>query len=281
VPALITYIDREQKVTFANGTYREWLGLDPAKLAGLHIRDIAGPELYESRKAMIERALSGERVEFEAATKKGDFDRITHVIYVPHIGPDGAIHGIFSLSLDITELKAVERKLIELARVDTLTGLPNRLAFNELLPAAIARATRSQSALALMFLDIDHFKSINDTLGHAMGDDVLVEFARRLQANVRSTDTVVRLAGDEFVIVLEGLDRPEGASTVARKVITCVDAAAFQLDGRSLNVTTSIGVAFHLPAGAGVTTAELLARADAALYRAKAAGRNTFVLTAD
>jgi diguanylate cyclase (GGDEF)-like protein/PAS domain S-box-containing protein len=281
VPALITYIDREQKVTFANGTYREWLGLDPAKLAGLHIRDIAGPELYESRKAMIERALSGERVEFEAATKKGDFDRITHVIYVPHVGPDGAIHGIFSLSLDITELKAVERKLIELARVDTLTGLPNRLAFNELLPAAIARATRSQSALALMFLDIDHFKSINDTLGHAMGDDVLVEFARRLQANVRSTDTVVRLAGDEFVIVLEGLDRPEGASTVARKVITCVDAAAFQLDGRSLNVTTSIGVAFHLPAGAGVTTAELLARADAALYRAKAAGRNTFVLTAD
>jgi diguanylate cyclase (GGDEF)-like protein len=132
-----------------------------------------------------------------------------------------------------------------------------------------------------MFLDIDHFKSINDTLGHAMGDDVLAEFARRLRASVRSTDTVVRLAGDEFVIVLENLDRPEAASTVARKVITCINAAAFELDGRSLNVTTSIGVAFHLPAGAGVTTAELLARADAALYRAKAAGRNTFVLTAD
>ncbi|WP_162579583.1 sensor domain-containing diguanylate cyclase [Variovorax sp. PBS-H4] len=281
LPALITYIDREQKITFANGTYREWLGLDPAELIGRHIRDVAGPELYESRRPTIERALAGERVEFEAGTKRGEFDRVTHVIYVPDVGPDGATHGIFSLSLDITDLKAVERKLIELARVDTLTGLPNRLAFNELLPAAIARAIRAQSALALMFLDIDHFKSINDTLGHAAGDDVLAEFARRLKDNVRVTDTVARLAGDEFVIVLENLERPEAASMVARKVINGIGATGFQVDGRSLDVTTSIGVAFHLPADGAITTAELLARADAALYRAKAAGRNTFVLTAD
>ncbi|WP_239142854.1 PAS domain-containing protein [Variovorax sp. WS11] len=276
MPALITYIDREQKVTFANGTYREWLGLDPAKLAGLHIRDIAGPELYESRKAMIERALAGERVEFEAATKKGDFDRVTHIIYVPDIGPDGATHGIFSLSLDITALKAVERKLIELARVDTLTGLPNRLAFNELLPAAIAKADGTGCALALMFLDIDHFKSINDTLGHAVGDGVLAEFARRLKDSVRSTDTVARLAGDEFVIVLENLAAQEAAAALARKIVARIHTPAFRLDGRELEVTTSIGVAFHAPSDAVVTPSELLARADAGLYSAKAAGRNTF-----
>jgi diguanylate cyclase (GGDEF)-like protein/PAS domain S-box-containing protein len=276
MPALITYIDREQKITFANGTYREWLGLDPAKLVGLHIRDVAGPELYQSRRAMIERALAGERVEFEAATRKGDFDRVTHIIYVPDIGPDGATHGIFSLSLDITALKAVERKLIELARVDTLTGLPNRLAFNELLPAAIARADGTGCALALMFLDIDHFKSINDTLGHAVGDGVLAEFARRLKDGVRSTDTVARLAGDEFVIVLQNLDAREAAASVARKIVAHIHTPAFRIDGRELEVTTSIGVAFHAPSDAAVTPSELLARADAGLYAAKAAGRNTF-----
>ncbi|MDR6537039.1 PAS domain-containing protein [Variovorax soli] len=275
LPALITYIDREQKITFANATYREWLGLDPAELLGRHIRDVAGVELYESRKSMIERALAGERVEFEAATKSGDFDRVTRVIYVPDIGLDGATHGIFSLSLDITGLKAVERRLIELARLDTLTGLPNRLAFNEMLPEALARAAGTGGALGLMFLDIDHFKRINDTLGHATGDGVLVEFARRLQAAVRSTDIVARLAGDEFVIVLENLDGQEEAATVAGKIVACVGAPAFRIDGRQLEITTSIGVAFHVPSDRAVTPSELLERADGALYAAKAAGRNT------
>jgi diguanylate cyclase (GGDEF)-like protein/PAS domain S-box-containing protein len=276
MPALITYIDREQKITFANGTYREWLGLDPSKLLGRHIQDVAGRELYLSRKAMIERALAGERVEFEAPTKKDDFDRVTHVIYVPDIRADGSTHGIFSLSMDITALKAVERKLIELARVDTLTGLPNRLAFNEYLPNAILRARRTGGALALMFLDIDNFKAINDTRGHATGDGVLTEFARRLLASVRSTDTVTRLAGDEFVVVLENLSTQDVAAVVARKIVGQVSVPAFRVDGRLLEVTTSIGIAFHQAIDSAVTPAELLARADAALYRAKSAGRNRF-----
>jgi len=276
MPALITYIDREQKITFANATYREWLGLDPAELVGRHIRDVAGPDLYLSRKAMIERALAGERVEFEAETKRENFDRVTHIIYVPDIGVDGSTHGIFSLSLDITALKAVERQLIELARVDTLTGLPNRLALNEYLPAALSRAKRTASALALMFLDIDRFKAINDTLGHATGDGVLVEYARRLQACVRSTDTVARLAGDEFVVVLENLGTRETAATVARKIVGQVSVPAFHVDGQVLEVTTSIGIAFQPASDASVTAADLLARADAALYDAKSAGRNRF-----
>ena len=221
-----------------------WGSIRPRSL-GRHIRDVAGPELYLSRKAMLERALAGERVEFEAATKRADFDRITHVIYVPDIGVDGSTHGIFSLSLDITALKQVERQLIELARVDTLTGLPNRLAFNEYLPSAIARARRAGSAIALMFLDIDHFKSINDTLGHAAGDEVLAEYAGRLLSSVRSTDTVARLAGDEFVIVLENPSTQEAAAAVARKIVARINAPAFQIDGQPLDVTTSIGIAFH------------------------------------
>ncbi|KLN56467.1 putative diguanylate cyclase YegE [Variovorax paradoxus] len=276
LPALITYIDRDEKITFANATYREWLGVEPAGILGHHVSDVAGPELYLSRKAMIARALAGERVEFEAQTRTQGVDRATRVSYVPDIGPDGATRGIFSLSLDISALKAVERQLSDLARFDTLTGLSNRLAFNEFLPGAIARAQRSGNALAVLFLDVDHFKTINDTLGHATGDGVLVEYARRLLASVRTTDTVARLAGDEFVVVLENVHTREAAVAVARKIVQQVGTAPFEVDGRSLNVTTSIGIAFHQAADASVTAADLLARADAALYRAKAAGRNTF-----
>ncbi len=276
LPALITYIDRDEKITFANATYRDWLGVEPTAILGRHVRDVAGPELYLSRKAMIARALAGERLEFEARTRTADADRVTRVSYVPDVGPDGGVRGIFSLSLDISALKDVERKLTELARVDTLTGLANRLAFNELLPGAVARAQRTGLALAVMFLDIDHFKRINDTLGHATGDAVLVEYAKRLKAGVRSTDTVARLAGDEFVVVLENLHMREDAVATARKIVQQVGSAPFQLEGRSLHVTTSIGVAFHRGADAAVEPSVLLARADAALYRAKSAGRNTF-----
>ena len=278
MPALITYIDREEKITFANATYREWLGLEPSALLGRHIRDVAGPELYLARKATLERALAGERVEFEAETRRGDFHRITHVVYVPDVGPDGTVHGLFSLSLDITALKEVERKLIELARVDTLTGLANRLAFNEYLPGAIARAKRTGQSLALMFLDIDRFKSINDTFGHAVGDGVLKEFARRLHESVRNTDLVARLAGDEFVIVLENLSTEEAAALVAGKVVERVREPAFHIDDQLLEVTTSIGVAFRRPTDGPTTAPDLLAQADAALYNAKAAGRDRFAM---
>lgn len=276
MPALITYIDRDEKITFANATSREWLGLDPAQVLGRHIQEVAGREVYVSRQPMLARALAGERVEFESRTQRAGFERITQVIYVPDVRTDGLTHGIFSLALDITALKVVEHKLIELARLDTLTGLPNRLAFNEYLPDAVLRGQLTGHAMALMFLDIDHFKAINDTMGHAVGDAVLAEYARRLQACVRGTDMVARLAGDEFVLVLEGLGAPEAAAVVAEKIVQRVHMPPFVVDGQRVDVTTSIGIAFHRAAGSSATAAELLARADAALYNAKAAGRDRF-----
>jgi len=276
MPALITYIDRDEKITFANATSREWLGLDPAQVLGRHIQEVAGREVYVSRQPMLARALAGERVEFESRTQRAGFERITQVIYVPDVRTDGLTHGIFSLALDITALKVVEHKLIELARLDTLTGLPIRLAFNEYLPDAVLRGQLTGHALALMFLDIDHFKAINDTMGHAVGDAVLAEYARRLQACVRGTDMVARLAGDEFVLVLEGLGTPEAAAVVAEKIVQRVHMPPFVVDGQRVDVTTSIGIAFHRAAGSSATATELLARADAALYNAKAAGRDRF-----
>jgi diguanylate cyclase (GGDEF)-like protein/PAS domain S-box-containing protein len=177
---------------------------------------------------------------------------------------------------DITAPKALEAQLRQLARVDTLTELPNRLAFNELLPVAVARARRTSEAMALMFLDIDYFKGINDSLGHVGGDLVLIEFARRLRASVRTTDTVARLAGDEFVVVLENLGGQEAAEAVAAKIVAQVGSLPFDLDGRELEVTTSVGVVLHRPLHEPGDGSDLLARADAALYDAKGLGRNRY-----
>jgi diguanylate cyclase (GGDEF)-like protein len=130
--------------------------------------------------------------------------------------------------------------------------------------------------MALMFLDIDRFKTINDTFGHALGDAVLVEYARRLMASVRGTDKVARLAGDEFVLVLENLSGPHAAATVAEKIVERIGTLPFVVEGQTIAVTTSIGIAFHRAADTSASAEELLARADAALYNSKAAGRNRY-----
>jgi diguanylate cyclase (GGDEF)-like protein/PAS domain S-box-containing protein len=275
LPVLISYIDSEQRVRFANETYRGWLGADPAKLIGMHVRDVVGEVLYEPRRVYVERALAGERVDFENEALALGILRTTHTSYIPDLDPDGAVRGIYTLSSDVTALKQVEKQLKALARVDSLTGLANRLQFNERLPESLARAARSRRLLAVMFLDIDRFKSINDSLGHAAGDDVLKEFAHRLLQCVRSTDTVARLAGDEFVIILEGLNQDDEALAVAAKIISAVNLPMHTDAGR-VDVSTSIGIAFHHASAKTPPAADLLSTADAALYAAKDAGRNTF-----
>ena len=124
----------------------------------------------------------------------------------------------------------------------TLTGLPNRRQFAERLAEALGRSRRTQGSLALMFLDVDHFKAINDSFGHAAGDEVLREVARRLKATVRSTDTVARLGGDEFVTLLGGVADASELGRLADKVVTCMHAP-FEVFGTALDVTTSVGVA--------------------------------------
>ncbi|HEX7769686.1 MAG TPA: GGDEF domain-containing protein, partial [Dokdonella sp.] len=171
--------------------------------------------------------------------------------------------------------RRVEEELHRLARHDPLTALANRRQFDEFLPQAVARARHDGHALTLMFIDVDHFKSINDTLGHAGGDEVLQEFAWRLHANVREQDFVARLAGDEFVIVVEDAD---SAATAQARASTIVEAIRepFELVGGTRQVSASIGVAW-VPGGA-LSAADTMHLADQALYEAKAAGRDTACL---
>jgi diguanylate cyclase (GGDEF)-like protein/PAS domain S-box-containing protein len=174
---------------------------------------------------------------------------------------------------DISARKLAEERLRLLAEFDPLTGLPNRALFHDRLSQAMARIAPSGKTTAVLFLDIDHFKQVNDTLGHEAGDGVLADFARNLQASVRASDTVARLAGDEFTIILEELRSRADAEMIAASLVE-KSRRRIERHGRNVAISTSIGIAFLRPGE--VDAAAVLRRADAALYAAKRAGRDAF-----
>jgi diguanylate cyclase (GGDEF)-like protein/PAS domain S-box-containing protein len=274
LPALIAYVDDRERVQFVNETYRRWLGMDPARSVGktLDQLSIASNPVREQN---MQRALAGERVAFELTVQSPAGERHLSYVYIPDRRPDGRIAGVYALASDVTALKAVEQQLSGLARRDPLTGLLNRRGFDERLPDAMARSRRNERLLALMYLDVDHFKQINDSGGHHAGDAVLKEFAQRLLSQVRQTDTVARLAGDEFVVILEGLNSREEVTAIAAKLNECL-RLPIVFEGHMLYVTASIGVALY--EGGVAELDELIAQADAALYTAKRSGRNRFAL---
>lgn len=174
----------------------------------------------------------------------------------------------------LVDLRRSEAEVRQLAYYDPLTDLPNRRLLIDRLKTALSQAIRHRHAMAVMFLDLDHFKEINDTLGHEAGDELLKEVASRLNACVRSGDTVSRLGGDEFVIVLAKMAGADDAIRVAEKIISILNEPVL-LGGRAFQVSTSIGIA-EFPADGRESMQELMSRADAALYAAKEAGRNTY-----
>lgn len=175
---------------------------------------------------------------------------------------------------DITERKRSQAKIEHLAHHDALTGLPNRNLYIERVERAISRAQRSSKSLALLFVDLDKFKPINDDLGHEAGDMVLKAVADRMAACVRTTDTVARFGGDEFVAVLENLDHWENAAVVAQKILDTLTAPVDVTDGVTATVGASIGISIF--PHDGKTMDDLARAADEAMYAVKEAGRNSF-----
>ena len=200
---------------------------------------------------------SQQWIELFLSPVRGDADSISHYV------------GILN---DVTARKEAEAQLAFLASHDALTGLPNRSLFDERLHQALARDGRNDG-FALCFIDLDRFKLINDSLGHAAGDAVLIEVARRLGAVCRNSDTLARLAGDEFVILLDGMGHADAAAGIASRILAAL-AAPVSAGGRDIDVAASLGLALYPDDGGDI--ASLLRNADAAMYAAKAAGRNTF-----
>ena len=249
-----------------------------AAMMGCRREEVPGRPLWEVMPSMpmarllrlIERGVRTRRPRsVEVRAREGRLaGRWLHHRLVPL--DDGAA----LITRDITEHKSAEAALAAQARVDPLTALLNRRGFEERLREALARAARSTQTLALFYLDLDGFKQINDRYGHAGGDRVLVEVARRLQAALRVTDTVSRLGGDEFTVILEGAGTVDQVQDLAQRVVDVLRAPHAASVGQAL-ATPSIGVALWRR---GEDADALCARADAAMYAAKSAGKSRFVL---
>ncbi|MCG7974273.1 MAG: EAL domain-containing protein [Candidatus Thiodiazotropha taylori] len=202
------------------------------------------------------------------------------VIASPLLNSDGTLRGVIEVARDITEhlelldeVKQQKDNLQHLAHHDSLTNLPNRALFLMRLQQAISKAKRNNSQLAVLFVDLDRFKEINDSLGHAVGDMVLKEAAKRFSESVREEDLLARLGGDEFTFISEGLKKPQHAAIVAQQIIRSLELP-FEMDNHQFFLTASIGISVYPQDGRSADT--LLRNADAAMYKAKDEGKNTF-----
>lgn len=271
--------DREGRWTFLNPAWEDLTGHAVAGTLGRDLLESVHPDDREQGRLLCDALAAGEqdtcRHELRFLCRDGGF-RWVEVYARLGRNADGAMAGIFGTLMDITDRKSAEERVERLAFYDALTGLPNRVLLARALAQALAMSGRNGAHGALLFIDLDNFKDINDTLGHQAGDRLLVEAGRRILGCVRESDTVARLGGDEFVILLEGLSTDplcaaDEARVVADKLISTL-GRAFRLMDTERHCTPSIGVTLFL--GRDRSGDELLKQVDLAMYRAKAEGRN-------
>jgi diguanylate cyclase (GGDEF)-like protein/PAS domain S-box-containing protein len=287
VPALISYVDRDQRYRFSNRTYDAWFGIAHEQMIGRTVAEVFGDEAYGRMRQDIERCLDGETVEFEFTSTDNGRRRTMHTSCVPHLGAGGEVLGFYMLANDVTALKRAQedlrfaavqlqhdaRRLEFLAHHDTLTGLPNRAMFADRAREAVAHARRHDKTAAFLFLDMDNFKQVNDSLGHEVGDGLLKVMASRLRASVRGDDFVARIGGDEFCVLLQDIAEPHEAAAVAQKLLAELSKPC-QVGEHEVSSGASIGIACVPQDGDEVGT--LLRFADHAMYRAKQLGRNGY-----
>ena len=273
-PSSIVITDLEPNIIYVNRTFTENTGYAPDEVIGKNPRILksgkTSKQVYDDLWAHL---VKGEtwRGEFINRRKNGS-EYFESVMISPVRDVNGKITNYLAIKDDITEKKLAAEREIYLAHFDQLTGLPNRTLLQDHFKYALSMAERSVENLAIVFLDLDHFKDINDTLGHSVGDRLLVEMARRLKSAMREADTVSRMGGDEFIFILPKTDE-NGAAHLVKKLIEVVSAPC-QIEQHQLIVTPSIGIAIYPEDG---TDMEVLSQnADAAMYQAKQAGRNGY-----
>ena len=271
---LVFVFDAETAVTYASPSCGEVLGYEPQGLLGpdkgvlVHPDDMAG--LWAAMEQA--RAAAGERAELSFRIRRADGEwRWVEGVATNLLG-DPAVEGVVINVRDVTDRRRSDEEVRHQAMHDPLTGLPNRTLFNDRLAHALSRHTRTRGYVAVMIVDLDGFKIVNDSLGHLTGDALLVAVAQRFQVSLRDFDTIARLGGDEFAILVEDLDAPDHAGRVAQRTIDAL-AEPLQLPDRSIAIGASVGIA--LPDADG-TAEQLLSNADAAMYRAKRDGKGCY-----
>lgn len=259
VPAMVATFDSDGCYRYVNRRYAAMLGAIPERLVGIRADD-----------TMLAALRTPGRSRYEIDDHQGG-KRVLEVDVVPEGDSPGG--GCYALMRDVTEMVRAEEQLRHLASHDTLTGLPNRLYAQAHLNRAISRAQREDSSVAVLFVDLDDFKGINDTLGHDHGDQVLREVAHRMTQCLRGSDVIARLGGDEFIVVLEDLTE-SGVTYVAGRLIEVLHTPIVLERKEEVHTAASIGIACY--PGDGDNAATLLRNADTAMYRAKAGGRSRF-----
>lgn len=265
--------DARGRLVFANDATTQLAGVPAAQLLGRELIELfARTESTAAALEELRQCLRGEREDAAGELRMAGALAApwVHVSFRRTLDSRGKPSGCAGLISDISAKKMSEARIQYLATHDVLTGLPNRAAFNQHLEAGLERARRSAKPLALLFIDLDRFKQVNDTLGHAAGDDVLKEVAARLRAVLRRADVVARLAGDEFVVILEGLDSEDAAAAVTRKVHDALNRPYFE-QAASPQPGASVGTALFPRHGEDAES--LMRYADTAMYRAKARTR--------
>ena len=273
-PNIIIITDTDARIEYVNQAFVDKTGKSLEQVIGQR------PSILQSGKTplftyeeMWDRLRKGENWQGELVNRYKDG---REYIELAHISPvrdaKGVITHFLSLQEDITEKKRTEERIQYLAHYDVLTGLPNRVLLEERSRFSINSAKRKGTNLALIFFDLDHFKNINDSLGHSTGDALLIELSRRLRDVLREDDVISRLGGDEFILLLSDIDEV-GAEKVAEKLLHTVNQS-YVIGQYDLNVSASIGIAVYPEDGEDLET--LLRNADTAMYRAKQDGRNNF-----
>jgi diguanylate cyclase (GGDEF)-like protein/PAS domain S-box-containing protein len=273
----IIMIDAAGRIEYWNRAAERILGYSAAEAAGKCVHEWLAPERFrQSAAAGMKHFAATGRGEvlgktLELAASRKDGVEIPVELSVAAMQLD-SWHAIAILR-DITERKRVEEQLVHMARTDSLTGLPNRTVFVETLQNAITLANRTGERFAVLYLDLDHFKDINDALGHPVGDLLLQEIARRLRSNTRKSDLAARFGGDEFALIANGITDPMDAAVLAQNVLNLVSAPC-AIHDKQLRIGASIGIAYY---DQQAPPAEMiLSQADIALYKSKSEGRGTY-----
>ncbi|MCE5315092.1 MAG: EAL domain-containing protein [Armatimonadota bacterium] len=273
----IVITDSQARIEFVNNSFLRETGYTAEEVMGQNPRILSsGKHSSDFYADMWRTVLSGNTWQGEIVNRRKDGALCTEDMSITPVKNDsGVIEHFIAIKRNITDKKLYEQQLNYLAHHDPLTGLPNRLLFSDRLTQALAQARREKTMLAVMFVDLDRFKVINDTLGHSMGDILLKQVADRLAGCLRDSDTLARMGGDEFMIILRDVDSVDDADVVARRIQEALSEPV-ELGGQDYFATASMGISIFPADGSDVET--LVKNADTAMYRAKAQGRNNFQL---